>query len=121
VTLHDPLTLPQVAAFHAAVYKASELSKSGDISALMFYNALMPGLYACVEKWELKDWPGLSAELFPGTPRKPAIEMAQWLNAEVLKLVNEADEEVPKESTGTPTPKPTDLSAQTADPSVAKS
>lgn len=109
VTLSDPLTLPQMAAYHAAIMEAKKLD---DATAAMFYNALMPGVYACIQKFELKNWPGVTAELFPGKPTKDASKMAAWLIEEVGKLANEEEAEaVPKESSGTLTPKPSDSSA----------
>jgi hypothetical protein len=111
VKLHDPLTLPQVAAYHEAVFKASALAgKKGENASLaMYYNALMPGIYACVQDWsDLKGWTAKSAETFPASPREDALAMAAWLNTEVTKLVTEAGEEVPKASAEPPTPPQSD-------------
>ena len=124
VTLHDPLTLPQLAAFHQSIGDATILRskyRGKTFTDAMYYNALMPGVYACVSKFELKNWPGVVAELFPTKPSDEAAQMAAWLVEEVTKLTAEAEAEVPKESTGTPSQKPTNGSTTEADPSEAKS
>lgn len=112
VTLHDPLTLPQVAAYAKAERAMRALGD--DAYPVERYNALMPGVYACIERMDLKNWPGVSPETFPMKPSKDAFRMGAWLVGELGALIDEANEEVPKESGLTPTPKPTE--PQTTEP-----
>lgn len=117
VTLSDPLTLPQVAAFHDALLNVTELRSNA--SWEMRLSAMLPGIYACIERWDLQNFNAPIPEMFPGKPRKDAVPLAAWLWSECDKLVNEG-EDVPKESSGTPTPKQSDLS-DTESPSAAES
>lgn len=104
VTLHDPLTLPQLAAFHkATLVDVAALGDPRKVSMIMLYNAVMPGLYACIQSFDLKNWPAPTFDLFPTKPRSDAVKMMEWLLAEVNKLAQEGDEEVPKSSTPEPT------------------
>jgi hypothetical protein len=68
VTLADPLTFPAFIAWNDAMrdahqYRATD-EKPGDY--LRYSAAVLPGILACVEKWELK---GFSPDPFPATPR----------------------------------------------------
>lgn len=121
VTLHDPLTLPQMAAFHAAFLRADDLRVNSKATNAMYYNALMPGIYACIKSFDLKNWPGIIPDLFPAKPLDDSAKMAAWLIDEVTKLATEADEAVPKESGQKPTAKPSDSITQTEAPSEAQS
>ena len=94
VTLHDPLTYPQLIAYHDATEKASEL---GETTWIKLRFALLPGVLACVESWEIE---GLQEEPtvdnFPATPLIPSGELITWLQEEITKLLVEA-ETVPNE------------------------
>ncbi len=98
VTLHDPLSLPQVVAVQDALESAKALAEDGDLEKLglaEFHNALLPAIEDCIEIWEME---GLDdpPNPFPGTPRKSAAELMNWLSTEVVALFNEA-EAVPNE------------------------
>ena len=96
VTLSDPLTFPQVIAFQDAIGDVQELEEGEKTWPKMLY-ALLPGIIACVEKWELE---GVSehptVDTFPGTPLMSAGKLVDWLQGEVTALLVEA-ETVPNE------------------------
>jgi len=97
VTLFDPLTYPQLIQWQTAIERANEIK--ADITfadaALMpsVTMALLPGICACVEKWELEGLPAsISPESLPATPRQSAGRLIIWLVGEIGKLADEADE-----------------------------
>ena len=89
VTLHDPLTYPQVMAFQDATAAAGELE---DPTWTRLRFALMPGILACVESWEVEGIPEEpSIDNFPATPLVSAGELVNWLQEEITTLLVEAD------------------------------
>ena len=90
VTLADPLSFPQVFAFEDALAEATKLGE--DITVERQYYALLPGVCACVEQWNLDGLGRLTAETFPATPRKSATQLLSWLMEEVSGLFREAEE-----------------------------
>ncbi len=112
VTLHDPLSYPQLIAWEDAINAAdkSELADEaraknpdgkltlGAIGARpRLAQTVLPGILACVEKWELQSFPEIvTLDTFPSTPRMPALMLISWLMAEINKLYDDAGE-VPNE------------------------
>jgi len=100
VQLSDPLTFPQVIAFQDAIRETMQvISKDGkeNVSLAKLHYGLLPGILACVEKWELENIPEkLTADNFPATPMTAAGELVDWLREEITMLVIEA-ESVPNE------------------------
>lgn len=90
VQLADPLTFPQYMAWKDGILKARELGDS--VSQDDFDRAMLPGLCACVEKWELQGLGQVSPETFPATPRKSSAKLVAWLLNEVTVLIREADD-----------------------------
>ena len=96
VTLSDPLTIAQEAEWeysYSAMQAARE--RGGEISALVV--ALLPGINACVEKWELKDFP--ERPTLDSWPRHQKMESAKLLAClvkNILDLYNDA-QTVPNE------------------------
>lgn len=88
VTLSDPLTFPQSIEFEDAIKKAAEIT--GDIAR--YHAALIPGICACVEKWELEGLSNVSADNFPSTPRLSAVKLISWLVTEIGALYSEGEE-----------------------------
>ena len=86
VTLADPLTFPQFIAWRDAVLSAQQ--HAGD--SLAYMAALLPGLLACVEKWELK---GFDPTAFPATPRDSSNKLLAFLLREISAIANEAGED----------------------------
>ena len=98
MVLHDPLTYPQVIAYQDAISDVVKLMEDGKEPTLQRLNfALLPGIFACVEKWNLENIPeNLTIESFPATPMQAAGELIDWLREEVLLLITQATE-VPNE------------------------
>lgn len=91
VTLQDPLYFPQDMAVQAALDAAKELPEGS--TRLEYNHALMPGVFACVEKWELQNvLPSPTPDTFPTSPRVSAMKLFAWLLGEVMKLYQEAEE-----------------------------
>lgn len=109
VTLRDPLYLPQVAAFEAGLAQAAELPAGASLMA--FFGAVMPGVYACIERFDLQGWEAQSPERFPATPREEVVKLGAWLVAEVRALYQEETAPVPKASPAPPTPPPSEAEA----------
>lgn len=92
VTLADPLTFPQSIVFEEAI----EATQGETVRAKVYY-ALLPGILACVEEWNLEGIPSaVGADNFPSTPRQAAAELIDWLVEQIL-LVFSGGESVPSE------------------------
>ena len=92
VTLHDPLTFPQVLAFQDAIDEVRGLSGEPTVSRVNY--TMMSGVCICVEAWDLSggfpEHP--TPETFPATPRTSSAELASWLISEITDLFAEANE-----------------------------
>ena len=86
VTVADPLTFPQFIAWRDAVLSAQQHADDH----LAYTAALVPGLLACVEKWDLK---GFSPSPFPATPRDSSNKLLAFLLREIGAIANEAGED----------------------------
>jgi hypothetical protein len=84
VVIGDPLTLPQALAWEKAVNNSRKLE--GDITMTDINYALMPGICACVEKWELEGLENVTPETFPASPRKESGELIDWLIGEIAQI-----------------------------------
>lgn len=94
VTLSDPLTFPQKFALEDANKVAIGL---GETTQSRLNYALLPGICACVEKWELEGLPeDITPDNFPATPPVASAELVAWLLEEITLLYTEA-EAVPNE------------------------
>lgn len=90
VTLSDPLTFPQAIAFEEALDSIKTLGK--DASIAKYYAAILPGVLACVDDWDLADFPDNPAvDNFPATPRVASIKLLDWLIDEITHLYNDAE------------------------------
>lgn len=89
--LHDPLTYPQVIAFQDAISDVVELLKDGEEPTLQrLHYALLPGLLACVEEWDLENIPEFpTVDNFPAVPMLASGELVDWLRDEIQKLVTQ--------------------------------
>jgi hypothetical protein len=87
VVLHDPLTLPMVAAFERALADSRALS---DPTRAELQAALLPGLLPSVAEWHLAHLSPaqLSPETWPGAPREAAAQLIEWLTGIVLDAYN---------------------------------
>lgn len=94
VTLSDPLTFPQKFAIEDANTVAVGL---GETTQSRLNYALLPGICACVEKWDLEGFAeGFTPDTFPATPPVASAELVSWLLEEITLLYTEA-EAVPNE------------------------
>lgn len=84
VVLADPLTLPQALAWEKAIRISQALS--GDITMTDLNYAMLPGVCACVDKWELEGLGQLTPDTFPATPRKASMELLGWLIGEITRV-----------------------------------
>lgn len=112
VTIPEYLTIPQAMAFEDAINNAKDLlpevtpviigedNKFPELTkeqkeyvdvklSSSWANAVLPGILACVNEWNLE---GLDKDNFPATPKVSRIELLSWLMGEISKLYNEADE-----------------------------
>lgn len=87
VTLQDPLLFPAYMKLKAGL---DEGQAAEDNSAKT--SIVLPGICACVEKWELKGLGQLTPETFPASPMKASAELFAWLMGEIMALLLEAEE-----------------------------
>ena len=98
---HDPLTYPQIFAYHDAIEEVQALydkhKKAKTLPILVRVNfLLLPGIIPSVKKWDLKHVPkNPTPETFPASPNQAAGELMEWLREEMQMVVSgvEAPEE----------------------------
>ncbi len=89
VTLPETYTFGQVMAWEQALDAASEAGGKGYAA----WHALLPGIIACVDKWELTGVPEQpTPETFPFTPLVSANKLMAWLMGEVQAQIAAGDE-----------------------------
>lgn len=96
VTIHQPATWPQYMAWRQAVEAASN-GESLSVAEASFDDAstqaMIPGVLAMVEKWDLENFPrDVTAATFPATPRVSIGRLLAWVISEVTKVIAEDDE-----------------------------
>jgi len=87
VTIADPLTLPQAEAFEACL----ELQKIDGENKFVFLTVKdkqrLPGVLACVEKWELENFPNdVTLDTFPFSPRGASHKLIEWIYDEIFNI-----------------------------------
>ena len=90
VVLADPMTLPQALSWEKAIRSAQMNPDTATFTDLNY--AILPGICACVEKWELEGIDNPTPETFPATPRKQSIELITWLMNEISRIYNGEEE-----------------------------
>ena len=94
VVLHDPLTYPQLIAFQNAITEAQAV---GETTWVKLRQALLPGILACVESWNIEGVPEEpNMDNFPATPIVSAGNLVNWLQESITALLVEA-ETIPNE------------------------
>src|SRR5690242_1427403 len=94
VTVYDQLTLPQVELIEAAL-EPVETDKDGRYFLTAKDKKVIPALLACVEKWDLQNFPQPAAlETWPMTPRKESHELIDTIWRAVL-LVYQGEQDIP--------------------------
>ena len=109
VTLSDPLTLPQVVKIDECLFNRRNYFDEAEIDGERGYTLKqgnfpsqadtvgVSAIIECVDEWALKNFPDeVTAETFPGSPRKASRELIGWLILELLNVYN-GETEVPNE------------------------
>ena len=96
VTLADPMNYDQVRAIESGLDEGAKTEPSAYMSLggsveMIWSSKLtqmkLPAIFACVEKWDLENFPEDVNELtFPATPRGAANELSAWLFGEMMKV-----------------------------------
>lgn len=87
VTLHEPMTLVHEAAWEDAL-SHYERGRGAAASAL----ALLPGVFACVQSWDLSGFPVKpTLESFPTRPREARTRLIAWLVSEISELYTDGE------------------------------
>lgn len=93
VTLGYPLTYPQLIAWRKAVDNLPDGAKISETAADdNLALAILPGVCACVEKWELAGLENITPQTFPATPRIASARLLIWLISEINAVIAEDDE-----------------------------
>ena len=96
VRIFDRLTLSQVESIEAAIYDVPEVN-DGKVKLTSLDKPRIPALLACVEKWELSNFPeDLSIETFPLSPRRETHNLIDRIFSEIAKVYN-GEQEIPNE------------------------
>jgi len=93
VEIFDRLHLSQVELVEEALLDEGEqvknIPESGRIRFTQLDKPKLPALLACVEKWNLSDFPdSVTVDTFPMTPRKAAHELIETIFDEIRKVFN---------------------------------
>ena len=96
ISVSSPLNLPQALAWEKAIRTAQAVAENGTLTDYNY--AVLPGIIACVEKWELEGIGDPTPDTFPASPRKASIELITWLMTEVSRVyVGEEEKADPNE------------------------
>lgn len=97
VTLSEPLTLPQAEAIEQGLEMPKDFPTEGLVFNTVGDKLRLPAVFACVEKWELKDFPAdVNIGNFPFSPRGDSHKLIDWLFSELFKIYT-GDQEIPNE------------------------
>jgi len=84
VTICDPMTFPQLVAWVDSSNTADQIE--GNMAEKRM--AWLPGIFACVEKWELDGLlENVTPENFPSTPFVQVLKLTNWLINEINAVV----------------------------------
>lgn len=87
ITLQDPLLFPAYMQLKTAL---DDAAVTDDPQVRM--SVTLPGLCACVEKWDLTGLGEVKPEIFPASPMRASAELFSWVLGEVMALLTEAEE-----------------------------
>lgn len=91
VTLAEPLSFPQFAAWNeAAIAAQAVIERKGYQHE--FDAAMLPAIRACVEAWDLTGPGAPTRDFYPATPRRASEALTAWLIGEISRIATEADE-----------------------------
>jgi hypothetical protein len=95
VTLFDPFPFPVYNAWMDAIGAAQKIREGLTIldTAVepQLTGAIIPGIIACVESWNLSGLGNVTAATFPATPRQASIRLVAWLISEIVLIINAED------------------------------
>lgn len=87
VTLAEPLTLPQARLIEAALRPVKADTNDDRVWFSTLDTAQLPAILACVEKWELQNFPeSVTVDTFPASPRGDSHKLIDWLYKEILAI-----------------------------------
>lgn len=94
VTLSYPLSYPQYSQWRKAIESLPDGVTLGEtVSDDSLVLAMLPGVCACVEKWELAGMgEHITPDTFPATPRIASARLLIWLISEINAVIAEEDE-----------------------------
>ena len=110
ITLPDYLTINQAIDYEDAIDSANALlpkiedndneeiikekkAKIAEIiSSKKYERELLPGIFACVESWNLQGLENISVDNFPGTPKRARAELFYWLLGSISELYKDETE-----------------------------
>lgn len=99
ITLPDSLNFTQYFAWQESLASVEALAGKekllvSDLAANeKLAHAMLPGVCACVEKWDLQNFPAhVGPDSFPATPRESSFLLLAALIAAINQLVTETDE-----------------------------
>jgi hypothetical protein len=77
------MSLPQALAWEKCIRDTQQLT--GDITITDVNYSMLPGIIACVEKWELEGI-GNPPDPFPASPRADSRDLIAWLISEITRV-----------------------------------
>ena len=93
VTFAEPLRIDQEAAFEDAQAAAKAIIDRGNRGPASIMQAALPGIFACVEKWELAKIPAQpSLETWPIRPRVQIASLFSWLMEKITAIYTDSVE-----------------------------
>jgi hypothetical protein len=97
VTLADPLILPQVELIEDAYRsRPASIPEDGQVYLTEIDKPKLPAIVACVEKWEIENFPVPTPDTFPMSPRVPTHDLITWIFRELGKIYT-GELEIPNE------------------------
>lgn len=97
VTIADPLNMGHVDLIERALEWPDGMQDGKPVLYTVMDKPAIPALLACVEKWELANFPSPpTVETFPFSPRRESHDLIAWLFEEIRRIYT-GEEIVPNE------------------------
>jgi hypothetical protein len=97
VTLKTTLTLPEAEAINETREVFRSWAEGAKVTFFSLDKPRIPSIIACVEKWELADFPETpTLSNFPMSPEQSRHKLIEWIWNEI-KSVYDEEEEIPNE------------------------
>ena len=92
VTLYDPMTMQQEAAWERAMANFRTAIDEG-LGISSFNLAALPGILECVSEWKLKGFPErVTIENFPAHPRNERASLISFLVTSIAEIYKSSDD-----------------------------